>query len=220
MRSFEKEIDDLLGEESSKLNIECYIKFASFVFNNYQNYTTKFDIFINFASFLLEIKKDYENINGPLIIQIVEEKKDSKMMEIDSDISIKTEVNHNSNKIRKIYVIIVFGLVGCGKSSVFRILDEFSKQEFKKLNVFSASSDQYRSLLVQKYLKENPKSQFNEAFDKTGNKIGQRFMTHVESIIDKSFDDTKINFLYFDKNINPDTLSNTIQYLIILKSGM
>jgi len=120
-------------------------------------------------------------------------------------------MNKTSNNVQKLHVIIVFGLVGCGKSSVYKILKELSANEFPNLNVFTASSDQYRASLINEYLKEHPGSSFDSAFEKTGKNIGKRFLGHVENMIDQNMVEGKENFLYFDKNINPETIENTMR---------
>ena len=62
------------------------------------------------------------------------------------------------------------------------------------------------------YIKANSKASFDKAFECTGKNIAKKFMTHVESKIDEFYNYDKENFLYFDKNINPETIDNTIKY--------
>ena len=60
------EIDELYGhelqcqEKSSELNIMFYKDFAKYVLNNYEKFMSKFNIFLQFAKFLKEIKNEFE----------------------------------------------------------------------------------------------------------------------------------------------------------------
>ena len=205
-----KEIDELLGEETSaKLNIQCYIDFALYAFNHYEKFMEKYHIFLQFAQFLNEIKKEFELKNNPLKIQSIDTNDNNKISIVTDEVVIK---KNKISEIGKLNVIIVFGLVGCGKSSVYKIIEEFSNKEFPNLNVFTASSDNYRASLVNEYMKANSKASFDKAFECTGKNIAKKFMTHVESKIDEFYNYDKENFLYFDKNINPETIDNTIKY--------
>ena len=69
----------------------------------------------------------------------------------------------DTNK-KELYVIVTFGLVGCGKSSLYDIFLEQSKGFENKLNIFRISSDKHRAILIEQYLKTNKNDTFATAF--------------------------------------------------------
>ena len=87
------------------------------------------------------------------------------------------------NKKKSLYIIITFGLVGCGKSTVFDILMEQSKVYENKLNIFRISSDKHRSILIEEYLKTNKNSTFETAFIQTFNGLKNKFYKFFGTII-------------------------------------
>ncbi len=245
-QKIEKDIDELLVVESEKVNKKCYVNLARYIFINYNNYLSKYNIYNQFALFLKDVKIDFEK-EYKIKVQSFTENKTEKEIEIDLKSSIEDilkigikEYDPNkeeNNEIKKdikihlndkfkinekekitfdkkvinnrLFVLLILGLPGCGKTKIYMIVKEVCDELSKDFNLFKVSSDEFRGKLINEYLLDHSNSNFEEAFQRTSKDMGKKFMNNALSTIDKYYLQGKINILYYDKNINPETINNT-----------
>jgi len=210
-----KETKELLGEEVFNLDVECYYDFAKYCFENHRSFSNQYNIFTKYANFLCQIIPEYESkTKKKLEIKILNKHESLKMIEK----SIEPELKKNEPKkidAREMNIIIVVGLVGCGKSTMYKIMEQLIKSEFPDLNIFYVSSDEIREKLTLKEIANSKKKlTFEEAFNKTAKSTRTQFLINIETSMIKEYKNDKTNFLFFDKNVPPDQLEKTSEELL------
>jgi hypothetical protein len=98
------------------------------------------------------------------------------------------------------YILIPLGLIGSGKSTIFKIMQDIISSSYSGLiNLQVVSSDEIHRKYIDEHLEKNPKKTFEQALTNTRNCSKDRFNGLIKEYI-KNSDKEKINLIFLDKN--------------------
>lgn len=113
----------------------------------------------------------------------------------------------------KIILVFCYGLIGVGKSFVFKLMTNIINGDTKyknKFETFYISSDEIKAQKISEY-RMGHNCSFQEAHDKVNMKSKSAFNNNVLDTIKKFKQDGKIKLFFIDKFFFPDTLSEFYQ---------
>ena len=91
------------------------------------------------------------------------------------------DVNYN-----ELIIIFTFGIVGCGKSTLFEILEE-NTLNIEKINLFRVSSDKFRSQIIEDYMRLHKINDFQLAFKQTFKNLKVKFNNYLSNFFFKKY---------------------------------
>ena len=208
-----RESFDILDDKFESIyDISSYISFAGFILS----YVKKNEIKINFeqyGSFIEkakeEFRKTYPNHELKIIIKNEENQKNKyDNVDYDEDINLirkqKETENCNIKKLSfdKPYLILSYGIVGGGKSTLYKNLSKLVLEKFNtKIDLKQVSSDEIMAKEIELLKEYNPNIKSTDAFEKCRGKVKNKFEQEVKTILESyNPKDKKYLFVYLDKN--------------------
>lgn len=212
LKAIENESISILGEQISFVGL---MKFAAFVISHVVQKQIKIN-FQQFATFIDNELQLFKQLNSSIDLKIKNESMQEDLIfmegliEAQTDVKFQEESNNevsNSKKINPLktdypYLLINFGLVGGGKSTLYSILSKIivSSEKLKSnINLKYVSSDEINAKLISEYQAKYPKLSSDEIFPKIREKGSKLFKEKVSEFIG-SHKKGQLTFIYLDKN--------------------
>jgi len=214
INQLEKECANLIEEEnmSSSINLDSSIEFAKYVFSFIKRSSDNCNFTQKYATFINDLKSLYKS--GELLTNDLIHSVSLKYIVDDLKTSKNSQALFNNNsfdnkkiffKKGKLYFLTSLGLIAGGKSTLFSIIEkEINNKYSSTVNLLKINSDKIKEGLVEEYLKNNPNSSSEEAFENTINSHKFQFQKELENIINNERDSKKINIVLVDKNFPAD----------------